>query len=62
MPHWESFLSHLESAKGRLRFRAGFTKLIKNLNLQNYPLLYENEKAIGGVLVKAYMPATEMNV
>jgi hypothetical protein len=59
-PEWEVFLALLESAKGRLRFRAGLTRAIKNLNIEAYPLLYETEGAIGIVLLRAFGSADEL--
>lgn len=59
-PEWEVFLALLESARGRLRFRSGLTRAIKNLKIENYPLLYENEQAIGAALLRAVGSADEL--
>lgn len=59
-PEWEGFLVLLENAKGRLRFRSGLTRAIKNLKIENYPLLYESEQAIGAALLRAVVPADEV--
>lgn len=60
MPDWEWFLEHLEDAKGRFRFRSGVTKAIKNLKVESYPLLYENEAAMGTALALAFFSQEEL--
>lgn len=60
VPEWEAFLGYLESAKGRLRFRVGLTRLIKNLRIENYPLLYEREQAMGVAIAKALTSDAEL--
>lgn len=59
-PEWEGFLTLLESAKGRLRFRSGLMRAIQNLKIENYPLLYENERAIGVALLRVVGSADEL--
>lgn len=61
VPEWEAFLVLLESAKGRLRFRTGLTRAIKNLRIENYPLLYQKEHAIGVALVRAMVADDELS-
>lgn len=60
MPEWQWFLDHLERSKGRLQFHAAIAKLIKNLKIENYPLLYEREKSIGVALALACLPVDEI--
>lgn len=60
LPDWEWFLSHLESERGHLRFPAQIGRMILNLKVQNYPLLYENEALIGAVLLRGFFSDDEI--
>lgn len=60
VPGWEAFLTLLENAKGRLRFRVGLTRAIKNLRIETYPLLYESEHAIGAALAMAFVADADL--
>lgn len=54
-PDWLWLLRYIESEDGYVRFPPVFTQWIKNLNIGNYPGLYEDERAIGAILVKAFL-------
>lgn len=54
-PDWLWLLRYIESEDGYVRFPPAFTQWIKNLNIGNYPGLYEDERAIGAVLLRAFL-------
>lgn len=60
VPDWEWLLRRLESEDGRLRFPAQVYRAINNLKIESYPLLYENELAIGLVAFRAFMSQDEL--
>ena len=55
IPEWEWLISHIESEKGHLRFPAAMANIIRNLRIEDYPLLYENEASIGVILAQGLM-------
>lgn len=60
VPEWEWLLRRIESAEGHLRFPPMVTRAIVNLKIESYPLLYENEAAIGLIVFRAFMTQEEM--
>lgn len=54
-PDWLWLLKYIESEDGYVRFPSAVSQWIKNLNIGNYPGLYEDERAIGAILVKAFL-------
>ena len=56
IPDAEWFLRHIESERGWIRFPPGLANAIINLKVENYPLLYANEAAIGLMLFKVFLP------
>lgn len=54
-PDWLWLLKYIESEDGYVRFPPAVSQWIKNLNIGNYPRLYEDERAIGAVLLKAFL-------
>lgn len=60
VPEWEWLLRHIESGDGRLRFPPMVARAIVNLKIESYPLLYENEAAIGLIMLRAFMSEEEM--
>lgn len=54
IPEWEWLVARLESTKGQLRFPRQLSEAIKNLKIQTYPLLYENERSIGITVAMAF--------
>lgn len=60
VPEWEWLVAHIESEKGHLRFPAAMANLIRNLKIESYPLLYENEASIGVVLARGLMDQDEL--
>lgn len=59
-PDWEWFLRQIESENGNLRFPPMVNRVIANLKIESYPLLYENEAAIGLVMFRAFMSQEEI--
>jgi hypothetical protein len=59
-PNWEWLLRQIESEDGYLRFPPMVTRAIVNLKIESYPLLYENEAAIGLIVFRAFMSREEM--
>lgn len=59
-PDWLWLLKYIESEDGYVRFPPEFSQWIKNLNIGNYPRLYEDERAIGFVLLKAFLSAEQI--
>jgi hypothetical protein len=58
---WEWLLSEIESANGWFRFPPLLVNAIRNLKIESYPLLYENEHSIARILLKAFMDDAEIN-
>lgn len=54
-PDWLWLLKYIESEDGYVRFPPAVAQWIKNLNIGNYPRLYEDERAIGAILLKAFL-------
>lgn len=54
-PDWLWLLKYIESEDGYVRFPPAVSQWIKNLNIGNYPGLYEDERAIGAVLLRAFL-------
>ena len=59
-PDWEWVLRRIESEDGRLRFPPLVSRAIINLKIESYPLLYENEPAIGLTAFRAFMSPEEI--
>jgi hypothetical protein len=60
MPDWEGMLEELERTGGRISFPSEFSLLLDNLNLKNYPLLYERPEAVGLLLMQAVFDPAEV--
>lgn len=60
VPDWAWLLGQIESADGYVRFPPQFSRAIVNLNLENYPLLYEKETSLGAMLLLAFMAPDEI--
>lgn len=60
VPSWEDMLNHLESSGGRLKFRAELSATLTHLGITDYPLIYENPNAIGGILMRAFVAPGEV--
>lgn len=61
VPDCEWLLRRIESEQGWLCFPPALSTVIKNLKLENYPLLYENENAIGSALPRGLFSDAEIN-
>lgn len=59
-PDWSWLLRHIESEDGFVRFPALFTLWITNLNIGNYPELYEEEARIGGMRLRSFLIPEEI--
>ena len=59
-PEWAWFLQHIESEGGYVRFPLLFSRFITNLNIENYPELYENESFIGAIMLRAFLDPVEI--
>jgi hypothetical protein len=59
-PDWAWFLQHIESEDGYVRFPPLFSRFITNLNIENYPELYENEISIGAMMIRAFLSPEEI--
>lgn len=59
-PDLEWLLGQIESEKGYLRFPRVLSDAITNLKIECYPLLYENEAAIGSIFIVGLIPAEEL--
>ena len=57
---WAWLLKQIESEDGFFRFPPLVTRAIVNLKIESYPLLYENEAAIGLIVFRAFMTHDEM--
>lgn len=60
VPEWEWFIAHLESNDGHFRFPRRIADIIRNLKIESYPLLYENETSIGVVLARGLFDRDEL--
>jgi len=59
IPDAEWFLAQIESKQGRFRFPVYLSNVITNLKIEVYPLLYQNENAIGAIMFKGFMSDDE---
>lgn len=59
-PEWMWMLARIEAEDGRLRFPPLVTRAIVSLKIETYPLLYENEDAIGLIVFRAFMSQEEI--
>jgi len=59
IPDAEWLLSRIESEQGWFRFPLVLTNAIKNLKIDSYPLLYENEPGIAVILLRAFFDEQE---
>lgn len=59
-PDWLWLLTRIETEDGRLRLPPLVARAIANLKIESYPLLYENEAAIGLVVFRGFMSHEEM--
>lgn len=59
IPDAEWFLAQIESKQGNFRFPAYLSNVITNLKIEAYPLLYQNENAIGAIMFKGFMSDDE---
>ena len=48
-------LKHIEAEDGYVRFPPVFLDIVRNLNIENYPKLYENEAHIGAMMLRAFV-------
>lgn len=60
IPDAEWLLNQIENEKGYFRFPPFFSDVIKNLKLENYPLLYASENAIWGMLLRGFLTDEEI--
>ena len=60
IPNAEWLLKRIESEQGWLRFPSCLTEAISVCRLESYPLLYANEAAIGGALIKGLLPEDQV--
>lgn len=49
-------LGQIESDQGYLKFPPKLNQIIVNLKIENYPILYENENAIGLLMLRSLLP------
>lgn len=59
IPDAEWFLAQIESKQGSFRFPVYLSNVITNLKIEAYPLLYQNESAIGAIMFKGFMSDDE---
>lgn len=59
-PEWMWMLAKIEGEDGRLHFPPLVSRAIINLKIESYPLLYENEAAIGLIVFRAFMSQEEL--
>ena len=59
-PDWVWLLQHIESEDGYVRFPALFSRFVTNLNIGNYPELYESEVYIGAMMLRAFLDPEEI--
>lgn len=60
-PDVEWLLRHIESTDGYVRFPPAMTRVITNLKIGSYPMLYESEAAIGLTLFLGFMTKDEIS-
>lgn len=60
IPDAEWFLAQIESQQGRFKFPPYLSNIIVNLKLESYPLLYQNEGAIGAMMFRGFMTTEEL--
>ncbi len=60
IPDAEWLLGEIESQNGWFRFPAYLTKIIKNLKIESYPLLYVSEKAMAYMFLRGWMTDEEI--
>jgi len=60
IPNAEWLLGQIESENGWLRFPPYITKIITNLKIENYPLLYRSEEAMAAMLLRGWMTSEEI--
>ena len=60
VPDWEWFLEHLRLHHGWLPFPSFVVRSIRRLKVQNYPLLYENEKSLLAVGLLPFFSPSEI--
>jgi hypothetical protein len=60
VPEWEWLIAHIESERGHLRFPSAMSNTIRNLKIENYPLLYEREASIGLIVARALLDEEEI--
>lgn len=60
VPDWEWLLRQIESKDGHLLIPPVVSRLITNLNIGTYPLLYQDERAIGMALMLAFIPQKDI--
>lgn len=59
-PEWAWLLQHIESEEGYVRFPPLFSRWIENLNIGNYPGLYEDERRMGAIVIQAFVSPDEV--
>jgi len=59
-PEWAWLLKHIESEEGYVRFPPLFSQWIKKLNIANYPLLYQDERSIGVIVLMAFVTPEDL--
>lgn len=59
-PEWVWLLKHIESEEGYVRFPPLFSQWIKNLKIDNYPLLYQDEHSIGATVLRAFVTPEDL--
>lgn len=59
-PEWAWLLQHIESEDGYVRFPPLLSRWITNLNIGNYPELYEEEARIGAMMLRALLTPEEI--
>lgn len=62
IPDWLWLLQHIESEDGYVRFPPVVSRWIADLNIENYPELYEDEARIGAMTLRAFLSTEEINV
>ena len=61
-PDWEWLLRDIESRNGFFRFPKQITDFIWRFRIENYPLLYPNESAIGYAFVRSLLSESEIKL
>lgn len=59
-PDWMWLLAKIEAEDGRLRFPPLVARVIVNLKIESYPLLYENEAAIALMVFRPFLSPEEI--